>query len=129
MQSEQKIKQMLEKELDKNTYELTTNLSLRAEGEGGRTQLDFAIKNKKTGKLTVMEVKSSETASFTRNQKKHLPKIQNQGVEIVGGKGRKMDLLPGDLVDSKKIHLHVIRPEQMKKVESGEMTLVELLGL
>jgi len=61
-QSEQKIKQMLEKELDKNTYELTERLSLRAEGEGGRTQLDLAVINKKTEKLTVIEAKSSKTA-------------------------------------------------------------------
>jgi len=125
----QEMKQQIEKGLDKKKYEYTERLSMRGKGEGGRTQTDFAIRNKETGKLHLVEVKSSETAPFTCNQKVHCPKIQNKGGSIVGKKGDRIGLKPKALVSGEDIELHVIRPEQMKQLQAGKTTLTKLLGL
>lgn len=76
---------------------------------GVRTRLDVIGKDKESGKVKGVEAKGSDTAGFTKNQKKAFPEIEESGAVVVG-KGK-----PGYPKGTK------IPPQKIKVVRPGDL--------
>lgn len=73
--------------MSKTHSDVTQQITVKTQS-GAKTRLDIVGTNKKTGKTEIVEVKASQTAPLTKNQKKAFPEIEQSGAKVVG-KGKK----------------------------------------
>ncbi|MBI2390510.1 MAG: VCBS repeat-containing protein [Deltaproteobacteria bacterium] len=82
---------------------------------GTKVRVDFLGKDKETGEIKATEGKGSDTAGFTKNQKKGYPEIETDGGVVVG-KG-KPGYPPGTKIPSQKVD--VVRPKDLSSMNWG----------
>lgn len=70
-------------EMNQTHSKVKQQITVKTES-GTKTRLDVVGTNNKTGKIELVEVKSSTTAPLTQNQKKAFPEIEKTGGTVVG---------------------------------------------